>query len=75
MNPLAEAFRATLEPVRLNDPSAALQRALSTVNDFALSERHDAVICALAGLIIDVATSSASDCADKAQAIVGMMRG
>lgn len=72
---LVETFRATLEPVRMNDPQAALQRALSTVNDFALTERHDATICALARLIIDVAVSCPSDCADRAQTIVGMMRG
>ena len=61
--------------VRVNDPVAALQRALSACQDYALTERHDATICALAGLIIDVATSSPSDCADRAQSIVGMMRG
>lgn len=72
---LKDAFIRTLEPVRMNDPSAALQRALSAVNAYALTERHDATICALAGLIIDVAVTSPSDCADRAQAIVGMMRG
>lgn len=52
-----------------------LTRAASIIADMELSPRTDAILSALALVVVDIACTSPGDQADKVEVIAGMMRG